>query len=70
MIRNRNGDLVSVITQPWRQLGAILWFHVTINIFIIINYKLIKFNTHKLQVMDQYTDYSCPRARHDARVKI
>ena len=58
MIRNRNCDLVRVITQPWRQLGAILWFHVTINIFITIHYKLIKFNTHKLQVMGQHTDHS------------
>ena len=40
-----------VITQPWRQLGAILCFHVIINIFITIHHKLTKFNTHKLQVI-------------------
>ena len=28
IIRNRNGDLFSVIAQPWRHLGAILWKHI------------------------------------------
>ena len=69
MIRNRNGNLVSVITQPWRHLGAILWFHVIIHIFIRFHRKLTKFNTHKLQVIRQHTDNPCPRARHDAHVR-
>ena len=58
-----------MITQPWRQLGAILCFHVIINIFITIHHKLTKFNTHKLQVILQHTDNPCPRARHDAHVR-
>ena len=58
-----------VITQPWRQLGAILCFHVIIDIFITIHHKLTKFNTHKLQVIRQHTDNPCPRARHDAHVR-
>ena len=56
LIRNRVGKLFSVITQPWRHLGAILWFHVIIHIFITIHHKLIKFNTHKVQGIDQHFD--------------
>ena len=59
----------SVITQPWRHPGAILCFHVIIDIFISILHKLTKFNTHKLQVISQHTDNPCPRARHDAHVR-
>ena len=61
--------LFSVITQPWRHPGAILCFHVIIDIFISIHHKLTKFNTHKLQVISQHTDNPCPRARHDAHVR-
>ena len=50
--------LSGVITQPWRHLGAILWIHVIIHIFINIHHKLIKFNSHKFQVMGQYTNAS------------
>ena len=67
--RNRENKLFSVITQPWRHPGAILCFHVIINIFIIIHHKWTKFNTHKLQVIRQHTDNPCPRARHDAHVR-
>ena len=61
--------LFSVITQPWRHLGAILCFDVIIDIFISVYHKLTKFNTHKLQVIRQHTDNPCPRARHDAHVR-
>ena len=62
--------LFSVITQPWRHPGAILCFHVIIDIFISIYHKLTKFNTHKLQVISQHTDNPCRfRARHDAHVR-
>ena len=69
LIRNRYIKLFSVITQPWRHLGAILWIHVIIHIFITIHDKLIKFNTHKLQVIIQDTDNPCPSVRHDAHVR-
>ena len=63
-----------VITQPWRQLGAILCFHVIINIFITIHHKLTKFNTHKLQghTLTYWTILGPVRvtARTCARVKI
>ena len=58
-----------VITQPWRQLRAILCFHLIMNIFITIPHKLLKFCTHKLQMISQHTDNPCPRARHDAHVR-
>ena len=58
-----------VITQPWRQLRAILCFHLIMNIFITIPHKLPKFCTHKLQMITQHTDNPCPRARHDAHVR-
>ena len=57
IIRNRENKLFNVITQPWRRLGAILWFR------IIIHHKLTKFSTHQLQVMGQHTDTSIVRAR-------
>ena len=69
IIRNRQAKLFSVITQPWRHPGAILCFHVIIDIFITIYHKLTKFNTHKLQVISQHTDNPCLRARHDAHVR-
>ena len=69
MLRNRNGNLVSVITQPWRHIGAILWFYVIIHIFITIHHKLIKFSIHKFEVMKQHIDNPCLRARHDAHVR-
>ena len=69
IIRNRQAKLFSVITQPWRHPGAILCFHVIIDIFISIYHKLTKFNTHKLQVISQHTDNPCLRARHDAHVR-
>ena len=69
MIRNRYNKLFSLITQPWRHLAAILWIHVIIHIFMTIHDKLIKFNTHKLQVISQHTDNPCPRVRHDAHVR-
>ena len=58
-----------VITQPWRQLRAILCFHLIMNIFITMPHKLLKFCTHKLQMISQHTDNPCPRARHDAHVR-
>ena len=58
IIRNREPPLFSLITQPWRHLGAILWFHVIIHIFITIHYKLIKINTHELQVIGQHINIS------------
>ena len=48
MIRNGYNNLFSLITQPWRHLGAILWFHFIIHIFITIHQKLTNFSTHKL----------------------
>ena len=69
IIRNQKPPLFSVITQPWRHPGAILCFHVIIDIFISIHHKLTQFNTHKLQVIRQHTDNPCPRARHDAHVR-
>ena len=67
--RNRCANLFSTITQPRRQLGAILWFHVIIHIFITIHHKLTQFSTHKLHVISQYTDNLGLRARHDAYVR-
>ena len=58
-----------VITQPWRQLRAILCFHLIMNIFITMPHKLLNFCTHKLQMISQHTDNPCPRARHDAHVR-
>ena len=55
MIGNRTANLVSTITQPWRHLGAILWFHVIIHIFITIHPKSAIFNAHKLQAICQHT---------------
>ena len=69
LIRNRHIKLFNMITQPWRHPGAILWIHVIIHIFITIYDKLIKFNTHKLQVITQQTDNPCARVRHDAHVR-
>ena len=69
MIRNRTARLLSLITQPWRHPGAILCFHVIIDIFITLTHKLPKFSTHKLQVITQHTENPCPRARHDAHVR-
>ena len=69
IIRNRSAKLFSVISQPWRHPGAILCFHVIIDIFISILHKLTKFNSHKLQVISQHPDNPCPRARHDAHVR-
>ena len=54
LIRNRTPKLFSLITQPWRHLGAILCFHVIIHIFITIHSKSTKFNTHKLQAICQH----------------
>ena len=68
MVSHAASNINIVITQPWRHLGAILWFHVIIHIFITFHHKLTKFSTHKRKVMGQHTDNSCPRARHDARV--
>ena len=70
IIRNRQVKLFSVITQPWRHPGAILCFDVIIDIFISVYHKLTKFNTHKLQVIRQHTDNPCPRACHDAHVRV
>ena len=70
IIRNREPPLFSLITQPWRHLGAILWFHVIIHIFITIHYKLIKINTHELQVIGQHINISlsaCASQRARAR---
>ena len=47
--------LFSLITQPWRHLGAILWIHVIIHIFITIHPKSTIFNAHKLQAICQHT---------------
>ena len=62
-----------MITQPWRELGAILWFHFIIHIFITIYHKLIKFHTHKLQVMCQHINTATPpcasrRARQNLKM--
>ena len=69
LIWNREPPLFSLITQPWRQLHAILCFHLIMNIFITMTHKLPKFCTHKLQMISQHTDNPCPRARHDAHVR-
>ena len=69
LIWNREPPLFSLITQPWRHLGAILCFHLIMNIFITMPHKLTKFCTHKLQMISQHTDNPCPRARHDAHVR-
>ena len=69
IIRNRKPPYSSVLTHPWRHLGAILWFHIIIHIFITIHHKLPKFSTDKLQVIIQHTDNPCPRACHDAHVR-
>ena len=58
MTRNRTANLFSTITQPWRQLGAILWIHVIIHIFITIHPKSAIFNAHKLQAICQHTGLS------------
>ena len=52
--RNRVPPLFSLITQPWRHLGAILWIHVIIHIFITIHSKSTIFNAHKLQAICQH----------------
>ena len=68
MIRNRPANKFSLITQPWHHPGAILCFHIIIHIFITIYQKLIKFDTHKLEVMGQYIDPSpSPCASQRAR---
>ena len=54
LIWNRVGELFSLITQPWRHLGAILWIHVIINIFITIHSKSTIFNGHILQAICQH----------------
>ena len=70
MIRNRPANKFSLITQPWHHPGAILCFHIIIHIFITIYQKLIKFDTHKLEVMGQYIDPSpSPCASQRARVR-
>ena len=51
LMKNGYNNLFSLITQPWRHLGAILWFHFIIHIFITVHHKLIKFSTHKLQAI-------------------
>ena len=48
LMRNGYNNLFSLITQPWRHLGAILGFHFIIHICITIHHKLTKFNTHEL----------------------
>ena len=53
IIRNRQAKLFSVITQPWRHPGAILWIHIIIHISITIHHKLTKSSTHKLHVISQ-----------------
>ena len=58
MICHIASKLFNVITQPWRHLGAILWFHVIIHIFTTRHHKLIKFTTHLLQVMGQHINIS------------
>ena len=70
MTRNRSSCLFSVITQPLRQLGAILCFHVIIHIFITIHYKLTKFSTHKLHVIGQHTNNPRARARASNKKKM
>ena len=52
--RNRTVKLFSLITQPWRHLGAILWIHVIIHIFITIHSKSTIFNAHILQAICQH----------------
>ena len=75
MIRNRYNKLFSLITQPWRHLGAILWIHVIIHIFITIHSKSAIFNAHKLQAICQHTGLSisglyqiCARARQNFKM--
>ena len=46
LMRNGYNNLFSLITQPWCHLGAILWFHFIIHIFITIHHKLPKFRVH------------------------
>ena len=67
--RNRYANLFSTITHPWRHPGAILCFHVINDIFVSVDQKLTKFNTHKLQMISQHTDNPCPRAPQDAHVR-
>ena len=69
LIWNREPPLFSLITQPWRQLRAILCFHLIMNIFINMPHKLPKFCTHQLQMISQHTDNPYLRARHDAHVR-
>ena len=73
IIRNRQAKLFSVITQPWRHPGAILWIHIIIHIFITIHHKLTKFNTHKLKMISQHMTILVSvrvTTRTCARVKI
>ena len=51
---NRVPPLFSLITQPWRHPGAILWIHVIIHIFITVHSKSTIFNAHKLQAICQH----------------
>ena len=69
MLRNRSANLVSVITQPWRRLGAILWIPIIIHIFKTLPHKLPKFTTHKLQTIWQKRDNPRSRARQDTHVR-
>ena len=74
IIRNRQAKLFSVITQPWRHPGAILWIHVIINIFITIHSKSTISNAHILQAICQHIRpihiRALPNPRVCARVKI
>ena len=54
LMRNRYNKLFSLLTQPWRHLGAILWIHVIIHIFITFHSKSTIFNAHKLQAICQH----------------
>ena len=54
LMRNRHNKLFSLLTQPWRHLGAILWIHIIIHIFITIHSKSTIFNAHKLQAICQH----------------
>ena len=54
LMRNRYNKLFSLLTQPWRHPGAILWIHVIINIFITIHSKSTISNAHILQAICQH----------------
>ena len=69
LMRNGYNNLLSLITQPWRHLGAILWFHFIIHICITIHHKLTKFNTHELPAIVWHTSNPRSRARHNAHVR-